>query len=275
MPELPEVETIRRSLEATVCGRLIREVLVREQRLRHPVDCNALASVVGHRIQCLGRRGKYLLIRLDDGRTVLVHLGMSGRLGLYSPRVPLLAHDHVIFSLEQELQLRYYDPRRFGAIIVLDKGRDGEADMLAALGPEPLSSEFTPSYLMERARGRRVAVKAFLMDSKVVAGVGNIYASEALFVAGIDPRRTAGSLSKEEWRGLHQAVRRVLRDAIRQGGTTLRDGGFRDPAGEAGYFQTKVKVYGRAGMPCGRCGGVVVKTVVGGRSSYYCPCCQR
>lgn len=275
MPELPEVESVRRFLEGRVCGCSITAVEVREERLRHYLDGAALCSVVGCRIVALGRRGKYLLIALDDGRTVIIHLGMSGHVRLCPPGLPIERHDHVLFSLGAEWQLRYNDPRRFGTVQVLEKGEAEVNSSLANLGPEPLSDAFTAAYLQGRARGRSMAVKSFLMDGRVVAGVGNIYANEALFRAGINPSRAAGSLSADEWRYLRRAVRGVLRAAIKRGGTTLRDESFRNPAGERGYFQVRLHVYGREGLPCRRCGGTIARVRLSGRSTYFCAGCQR
>ncbi|MCR4439195.1 MAG: bifunctional DNA-formamidopyrimidine glycosylase/DNA-(apurinic or apyrimidinic site) lyase [bacterium] len=275
MPELPEVETIRRSLEAKICGRPITGVEVRDGRLRHPVDKAAVCSVVGRRIVALGRRGKYLLMTLDDGRMVVIHLGMSGHLRLCAPGSPLERHDHVLFTLGADWQLRYNDPRRFGTVQVVKNAEIEQRGAFANLGPEPLSGAFTAAYLRGRAQGRSVAVKSFLMDCRVVAGVGNIYANEALFRAGINPLRAAGSLSALEWRRLRRTVREVLRAAIKRGGTTLGDERFRNPEGEKGYFQVRLDVYGREGLPCPRCGANIVRVRLAGRSTYFCPGCQR
>ncbi len=275
MPELPEVETIRRHLAAKVCGMVITGVEVRDQRLRRPVETEVLCGLVGRRMVAIGRRGKYLLVHLDDGRTLVLHLGMSGHVVLCPRGAPADKHDHVVFALDSHMELRYNDPRRFGAIMVMDDKTLGEGGGWACLGPEPLGEGLTVRYLQERAAGRRVPVKVFLMDGRVVAGVGNIYANEALYKAGIDPRRSASSLSEAEWQRVRRAIRAVLRAAIRQGGTTLRDEGFRNPAGEGGYFQVRLAVYGREGMPCQRCGLPIVRAVVAGRSTYYCPSCQR
>ncbi|MBC7186441.1 MAG: bifunctional DNA-formamidopyrimidine glycosylase/DNA-(apurinic or apyrimidinic site) lyase [Calditrichaeota bacterium] len=274
MPELPEVESVRRFLEGRICGFSITGVEVREGRLRHHVDSAALCSVVGCRIASLDRRGKYLLMGLDDGRVVVIHLGMSGHVRLCGPGVPIERHDHVLFTLGSEWQLRYNDPRRFGTVQVLEKAEAEAKSAFANLGPEPLSDAFTAAHLRARAQGRSIAVKSFLMDGRIVAGVGNIYANEALFRAGINPLRAAGSLSAEEWRHLRRAVREVLRAAIKRGGTTLRDEGFRNPGGERGYFQVRLHVYGREGLPCRRCGGTIVRVRLGGRSTYFCAGCQ-
>lgn len=275
MPELPEVETIRRYLATKVCGMVITGVEVRDQRLRQPVDTSVLRGLVGRRMVAFGRRGKYLLVHLDDGRTMVVHLGMSGHVQLCPRGAPAGKHDHVVFTLGSDTELRYNDPRRFGAILVVDDKTWGDGGACACLGPEPFDDALTVHYLQERAAGRRVPVKVFLMDGRVVAGVGNIYANEALYKAGINPQRPACSLSEGEWRRLRRAIRGVLRAAIKQGGTTLLDEGFRNPAGEGGYFQVRLAVYGREGSPCRRCGFPLVRTVVARRSTYYCPRCQR
>lgn len=272
MPELPEVETIRRGLAPHVLGRRIERVLVREPRLRWPVAANLAARLRGRTIVATDRRGKYLLLALDNGDRLIVHLGMSGRLFVLEPGHPLRKHDHVDLELEGGVLLRYQDPRRFGALLLWEAGAESHP-LLQDMGPEPFSAEFSGDYLYQRARGRRVPVKSFLMDGRIVVGAGNIYAAEALFRAGIRPARPAGRVSRAEYAKLADQVRAVLTDAIAQGGTTLRD--FAGAHGDAGYFQQHLAVYGREGEPCDVCGTKIRRLVIGQRASCYCPRCQR
>jgi formamidopyrimidine-DNA glycosylase len=274
MPELPEVETVRRSLHTTLVGRRFDAVEVRDHRLRRPVDEVRLRrGVCGRRVEDLTRRGKYLLIHLEGEQRLLIHLGMSGRLLLVPASTPLEPHVHVCFDVEGDLHLRFRDPRRFGVVEAMDSSSINTDPRLSQLGVEPLSRACTARYFYERSRGRKRPVKNFLMDARQVVGVGNIYANEALFLAGIHPQRAAGRVSAPGWERLSRAVKRVLRDAIRQGGTTLND--FRDANGEAGYFQVFLRVYGREGEKCRRCGGAIRRRVLAGRSSFYCCGCQR
>jgi formamidopyrimidine-DNA glycosylase len=255
-------------------GRRIEEVEVREHRLRVPVDARALRlQTCGRRVVALSRRGKYLLIHLEDERRLLVHLGMTGRLHLLPRDAPREAHVHVAFRLDDGLELRFRDHRRFGMVAAMPASALRSDARLAALGVEPLSRACTARHLFARSRGRRRPVKNFLLDGRQVAGIGNIYACEALHLAGIHPRRAAGRLGYERWESLTRAMKRVLRGSIRQGGTTLRD--FQDADGEAGYFRVHLRVYGRAGEPCRRCGVTIRRVVQAGRSTFYCPRCQR
>jgi formamidopyrimidine-DNA glycosylase len=273
MPELPEVEVLRRSLERPLVGRRFARVAVRETRLREPVDAAALAGVTGRRVKSLGRRSKYLLIHLERGATLVVHLGMSGRLTLAPATTPPLPHEHLVFDLDGGERLRFVDPRRFGLVFVQETAALLTDRHFAGLGVEPLDGELDGALLHRLAAGRRGPVKAFLMDATVVVGVGNIYASEALFAAGIHPRRSVARLSAGRWERLATAVRETLTRAIAQGGTTLND--FVDGAGASGYFQVSLRVYDRAGESCRRCGRTVRRLVMAGRSTYYCPGCQR
>ncbi len=270
MPELPEVETIRRGIAPHVTGRCIEAVTVREPRLRWPVPADLSARIVNCTVGGVERRGKYLLFDLDRGR-LLIHLGMSGRLYVLTPDVAPIRHDHLDLHLSGGVLLRFHDPRRFGAVLPLDG--DTLHPLLAGMGPEPLSQDFSAGYLHRLARGRRVPVKSFLMDGHVVAGVGNIYASESLFRAGIRPTLAAGRVSLPRYQRLVVAVRETLERAIRQGGTTLRD--FSDAHGQAGYFQQELMVYGRGGEPCRVCASVIRRQVTNQRSGFYCPQCQR
>lgn len=271
MPELPEVETTRRGIEPHVKGQTVTGVEVRQPKLRWPVPAGLSKEVQGARVSSVGRRGKYLLIETSSG-TLIMHLGMSGSLRMVSDHVAPQDHDHVDVSFDNGLTLRLRDPRRFGAVL-WTRSDPHRHPLLAALGPEPLSAGFNGNWLREAARGRRAAVKTLIMNSRIVAGVGNIYASEALFLAGINPARSARRISSPRFERLAGAVKRVLEEALAQGGTTLRD--FVNGAGEPGYFAQSLRVYGREGKPCTHCGAPVKARLLGQRASYYCPRCQR
>ncbi|HPG41549.1 MAG TPA: bifunctional DNA-formamidopyrimidine glycosylase/DNA-(apurinic or apyrimidinic site) lyase [bacterium] len=274
MPELPEVETIRRGIEPVITGKKITAVHILETRLRRPVNEGDFEKwVTGQTITGVGRRSKYLLLNMSNGATLLIHLGMSGHLGLFAPDAPLDKHTHIIFDLENNIQVRYRDPRRFGLLEVAPPGAPAEYASLAGLGPEPLSAEFNGASLAEALAKSGRAIKVALLDMRVAAGVGNIYANEALFAAGIDPRRLCRDLSAAEFDALAAAVKATLSRAIAQGGTTLND--YRNALGEAGFFQLELAVYERDKQPCLKCGAVIERVVLGGRSSYFCPCCQR
>jgi formamidopyrimidine-DNA glycosylase len=270
VPELPEVETTRRGIRSALRGRTVAGLVLREHRLRWPVDRKLGSELAGQRVLEVRRRAKYLLIELERG-TLLAHLGMSGSLRVLPVDAPLLAHDHYDLVLDSRRCLRFNDPRRFGCLLWAT-GDPNEHPLLAGLGPEPLERDFTADHLAAKARRRRVAIKPFLMDQRVVVGVGNIYASEALFRAGINPRRAAGRVSRERLAGLVQSVRDVLGEAIRQGGTTLRD--YVNAEGTPGYFRQKLFVYERAGEPCRTCGTPIRQFTQGQRSTYHCPVCQ-
>jgi formamidopyrimidine-DNA glycosylase len=271
MPELPEVETTRRGLLPHVVGRRIRDVVVRDARLRWPVPRDLKRRLAGEQILDIRRRGKYLLFDCRKGH-LLVHLGMSGRLTLVPDDTPARKHDHVDVRLEGRQSLRLTDPRRFGAMLWLAEPAENHA-LLKNLGLEPLEPEFTGEALHRRARGRRVAVKQFLMNGVIVTGVGNIYASEALFRAGIHPSRSAGRISAARWERLAQAVRATLESALASGGSTLRD--FASAEGRAGHFQHQHAVYGREGKPCRVCKTPIRALRQGQRSTFFCPSCQR
>jgi formamidopyrimidine-DNA glycosylase len=271
VPELPEVETTRRGLAPHVRGRRIRALKVYERRLRWPVPARLPAELAGQRIVASGRRAKYLLLRLESG-ALLVHLGMSGNLRLVPAASPRVRHDHFDLVLDSDRALRFNDPRRFGSLLYV-RGDPLAHPLLARLAPEPFAREFDAAYLWRITRGRRVALKQLLMNSRLVVGVGNIYASEALFRARIRPRRQARSLKRAEAAGLVRAVRAVLSQAIRAGGTTLRD--YRRADGSPGYFRQRLYVYERAGLPCRRCRTKVRALTQGQRSTYYCPTCQK
>ncbi len=271
MPELPEVETTRRGIAPLLEGRRVRAVEVREPRLRWPVPPALARELPGQPIESVSRRAKFLLVRSPAGHLIL-HLGMSGSLRVVSNNVPPEKHDHLDVVMEDGRCLRLRDPRRFGAALWTTEDPLAHP-LLRDLGPEPLQGGFNAETLYRLSRSRRVAVKSFIMNSHVVAGVGNIYASEALFLAGIHPTRPAGRISRARYERLVEAVRRVLEDAITAGGTTLRD--FVDSDGNPGYFARKLRVYGREGEPCETCGAPVRSRVIGQRSTFFCIRCQR
>ncbi len=269
MPELPEVETSRRGIEPHMVGHTITDIVIRERRLRWPVSEDVDAHLPGQTITSVERRAKYLLINTTDG-TAIMHLGMSGRLSIIDRDTPPFAHDHVDIALDSGKALRLRDPRRFGSL-------HWSADpyghpLLKSLGPEPLSDEFDGDYLWRKSRGRKVAVKLFIMNAAIVVGVGNIYASESLFLAGINPKRAAGRVSRERYELLAMSIKEVLNRAIAAGGTTLND--FLDSDGEAGYFAQELDVYGREDEPCHTCERPITAVVLGQRSTFYCKDCQ-
>ncbi len=270
MPELPEVETTRRGIAPHIEGCRIDRLVVRQPRLRWPVPAELAERLPGQQIRAVRRRGKYLLIDVDDG-ALLLHLGMSGSLRILDDGQPVGKHDHIDIELDSGQLLRLTDPRRFGAL--LWQAAAEVHPLLASLGPEPLSDDFTVEYLHSCCQGRRSAIKALIMDSHVVVGVGNIYANEALFMAGIDPRRAAGRVSLQRLEKLVEAIRFVLACAIEQGGTTLRD--FVGGDGKPGYFSQHLNVYGRGGAPCLHCGRILKEVRLGQRSTVFCPGCQR
>ncbi|MEM9383973.1 MAG: bifunctional DNA-formamidopyrimidine glycosylase/DNA-(apurinic or apyrimidinic site) lyase [Pseudomonadota bacterium] len=272
MPELPEVETTRRGIAPHVEGGTLQEVVVRESRLRWPVPPSLPAASAGQPLEGLERRAKYLIFRLPRGN-LLLHLGMSGSVRVIErgKEPALKPHDHVDLCFDRAT-LRLNDPRRFGSLLWSPHPVSSHP-LLAELGPEPLGDAFDGDYLFERSRGRRGAVKNFLMDGHVVVGVGNIYASESLFEAGISPTRPAGRISRARYVRLAQTVRKVLQRAIDSGGSTLRD--FLRSDGSPGYFQLELAVYGREGEPCRTCGTEIRQRVIGQRASYYCLQCQR
>ena len=271
MPELPEVETTRRGLAPLVAGRRIDAMLVYDPRLRWSVPSTLAGRVAGRRIDALDRRSKYLLFRLGND-TLLVHLGMTGSLRAFTTAPPRRPHDHVDFVLDSGVTLRYHDPRRFGAILWLPHPAAAHP-LLAKLGPEPFDAACDSAYLWQATRSRTTAIKLVLMDNHVVVGVGNIYANESLFRAGIRPTTPANRVSKLRLARLVAEVRATLTDALAKGGSTLRD--FVDSRGEPGYFQLDYFVYGRQGLPCRVCGALIRQIRQGGRATSYCPRCQR
>jgi formamidopyrimidine-DNA glycosylase len=271
MPELPEVETTRRGITPHLVGRRIASVVVREPQLRWPVPAGIETRLAGQRIEAIERRAKYLLLRMPAG-TLILHLGMSGSLRVVPTTTAIHKHDHVDLILDDERCLRLRDPRRFGAMLWTEQDPQAHP-LLASLGPEPLTSQFEGAYLFRLSRGRRVAVKTFIMNSQVVVGVGNIYANEALFGARIDPRRAAGRISRERYDHLADMIKTVLVEAIGFGGTTLRD--FVREDGRPGYFRASLKVYGHADKPCPSCGLPLRSVRLGQRATVFCSRCQR
>jgi len=270
MPELPEVETTLRGIAPHVCGRTLTRLVVRQPKLRWPIPAELTELLPGQTLRQIGRRGKYLLLEFERG-TALIHLGMSGSLRLVSRVEPALFHDH--FDMEfGELVLRYCDPRRFGCLL-WEPGQVDDHELLRHLGPEPLTEAFGAEYLYARSRKRTQAVKQFIMDSKVVVGVGNIYANESLFMAGIKPLRKAGSLTRKDCAALVADIKFVLERSITQGGTTLRD--FVGGDGKPGYFKQQLLVYGRGGLPCSRCQQPLKEVRMNDRTTVYCVHCQR
>jgi len=277
MPELPEIETIRRSVADLIAGAKITAVEVFQTRQVATHDPAAFAAAVsGRRLVRFERRGKYLILGLDDGQRLVIHLRMTGQLLVCRPEAPVARHTHVVFHLEDGRQLRYRDVRRFGRIYLLGPepfSQQARAPgCLRRLGPEPLDPEFTSAAFCERLRGRRGALKPLLLRQDFIAGLGNIYADEALHRARLHPLRPAHSLTPAECEALFGAIREVLTEAIVWGGTTIAD--FRDGYGRSGAFRQRLRVYGRQGEPCLTCGQTVVKIRVAGRSSHFCPRCQ-
>lgn len=285
MPELPEVETVRRGLAPALEGRRILSVRLNRPDLRFPFPPQLAQRLSGRRVERIDRRAKYLLVRLADGQTLLSHLGMSGRYSIEAERMAEQPgdfvhaapanprHDHVVFEVEGGVTIRYNDPRRFGFMDLFE--RDGDSPYLAGLGPEPNSNGFSDAYLSAALTGRRTPVKAALLDQRIVAGLGNIYVCEALHRAGISPRRIASTIPGRRAERLAPAVRAVIEEAIAAGGSTLRD--FASADGALGYFQHRFRTYGREGGACVTpgCSGTVGRIVQSGRSTFFCGTCQR
>lgn len=282
MPELPEVETVRRGLAPVMEGAVIAQADVNRPDLRWPFPSDMAARLTGRRVLGLRRRSKYILADLDSGETLLIHLGMSGRmlisgdpLGQFVHNHPAPEkHDHVVLHMDNGARVTFNDPRRFGAMDLLDTATADQHKLLAVLGPEPLGNAFNEDVLVRAFKGKASPVKSALLDQRIVAGLGNIYVCEALFRAGVSPRRKAGNISQARVRTLVPIIREVLSDAIAAGGSSLRD--FRQADGELGYFQHSFDVYGREGQPCRTpgCTGTVQRIVQSGRSSFYCVLCQ-
>ncbi|WP_101926243.1 bifunctional DNA-formamidopyrimidine glycosylase/DNA-(apurinic or apyrimidinic site) lyase [Luteimonas rhizosphaerae] len=270
MPELPEVETTRAGLMPHVLGRTVTGVVLRRPDLRWPIPPEIATQLPGQRIDAIRRRAKYLLLDTGAG-SALLHLGMSGSLRVLPPQTAVGPHDHVDLALDSGQVLRFNDPRRFGCLLWQTSGETHA--LLRALGPEPLDDTFDGDHLFFASRGRRAPVKTFLMDQRIVVGVGNIYAAEALHAAGISPLRDAGKVSRARYARLADEVKRILAYAIGRGGTTLRD--FISPDGAPGYFEQELAAYGRGGQPCPRCGGALKQASIGQRTTVWCPRCQR
>jgi len=271
VPELPEVETTRLGLAPHVQGQTIRTAVVRNPHLRWPVPKHLARLVAGRRIERLERRSKYLLLDCGGGWLIL-HLGMSGSLRVVPADRPPGAHDHLDIVLESGQALRLHDPRRFGAVL-WQPGEATRNKLLRDIAPEPFDPRFNAQWLFQHTRGRRAAIKSLLMDQRLVCGVGNIYANESLFRAGIHPGRAAGRIGEQRYARLVEAIRATLTEAIRAGGSTLRD--FVNADGNPGYFQQQYFVYGRAGEPCRLCSTAIRTVRIGQRSAFYCPRCQR
>jgi formamidopyrimidine-DNA glycosylase len=273
MPELPEVEVIRRGLAPLVAGRTICQVIRSDKPLRLSLSRHSLVyALLGKKIKSTKRRAKYLLLIMDDGSLLCIHLGMSGRLGLFLESTPEAKHDHLRLLLDDSMEIRFNDPRRFGSVQIFTSRAEAEKKLFRLLGPEPFSKKFTPAYLYMRAQSHRLPVKNFLMDNRQVVGIGNIYASEILFAAGIAPLTPANMIDKKDWQRVIENVRTILAKAIKAGGTTISD--FVGHSGEEGFFQLSLKVYGRSGSPCLVCGTPIMKIVLSGRSTFFCPRCQ-
>ena len=275
MPELPEVETVRRGLALKISGRRIVRAELRRPDLRRPFPPALAARLDGARIGALGRRGKYILIELDSDGLLLLHLGMSGRLTVGSAALPAAPHDHVVLMLDDGTVVRFNDPRRFGLVDYLKRGDEAQHPLLAGLGQEPLEPGFNGAYLGAALAGKMTPIKAALLDQRIVAGLGNIYACEALFRAGVSPRRLARSIGPARAARLAGAIQTVLTEAIAAGGSTLRD--YVQADGALGYFQHRWAVYGHEGDPCPgcNCGGGVCRIVQSGRSTFFCAKRQR
>jgi formamidopyrimidine-DNA glycosylase len=276
MPELPEVETVMRGLAARLTGRQIARICAARPDLRWPLPERLAARLRGRRIEGFLRRGKYILMRLSGGESLLLHLGMSGRIRLTEGRTEPVAHEHLVLETTDGCRVGFVDPRRFGSVDLLPTDKEEQHPRLARLGPEPMSAAFKASVLGAALAGRQTTIKAALLDQGVVAGLGNIYVCEALFRAGISPRRVAGNLGAARIARLHTAIRETLADAIAAGGSSFSD--YVQPDGELGYFQHSWRVYGRERCPScpgpPRCSGIV-RIVQGGRSTFFCPRLQR
>jgi formamidopyrimidine-DNA glycosylase len=279
MPELPEVETVRRGLVPRLVGHRIVRLIQRRRDLRVPLPAKFAQKVEGRTVQAIDRRAKYLLIRLDDGQTLIAHLGMSGRMTLFdaasAAEHPFQRHDHVVIETDEGWQVRFNDARRFGLMLLTPSETVQRHKLFKGLGPEPLDETFDGPALAARLKGRRTPIKAALLDQKTLVGIGNIYACEALFLSGISPRRSAHTIQGERADRLVASLKSVLLRSIDDGGSTLRD--HVQPGGELGYFQTRFNVYDRAGglCPTRDCGRTVKRLVQSGRSTFYCARCQR
>ena len=275
MPELPEVETSRRGIEPHLLNKKIKDVIVRQHKLRWPIPKSLAKKLNNKKFTQLDRRGKYLLLKFQHGDTtdtIIIHLGMSGSLRICTPSTPIGKHDHIDFIFSNKKVLRLTDPRKFGCVLWTNQPIE-QHKLLSKLGPEPLEDNFNTDYLYQQSRKRSCSIKSFIMNSHIVVGVGNIYASESLFIAGINPKRKAGSLSKLRCEKLVIAIKQILKAAIKQGGTTLRD--FTREDGQPGYFAQQLQVYGRAHEACPSCGKAIKQISQQNRSTFYCTNCQK
>ncbi len=272
MPELPEVEVTKQSLEQHLQGQYIKSINIREKRLRWDLDQTTLNSLLGQKIHSLSRRGKYILINTEPG-SALLHLGMSGSIGILENDQPLKKHDHFDLIMSSNQIIRFNDPRRFGSFIWAGKNPEAHK-LLNKLGPEPLENNDLGTHLYRLSKGRKTSVKAFIMNAQIVVGVGNIYASEALFISGIHPKRKANRISKKRYERLATAIQETLTKSIEMGGTTLRDFSYSQGEEKIGYFKQELFTYGRTGAECKCCRSLVRQMVLSGRSSFYCANCQ-
>ena len=273
MPELPEVEVVCQGLVPHLKGRVFKKVTVSRFSLRRPVPRKMLQKwAVDTTVVAVRRRAKYCIIELSNGARLIFHLGMTGRLGIFPETITPIKHDHCRFVMDNDMEFRFNDARRFGSLQVVAPHED-EEDLFVGLGPEPFAKEFCSEYLRARSAGRQQPVKNFLMDNRVVVGIGNIYASETLFEAGLSPLRPAKEVNSKEWQKVVSHARIVLKRAIKAGGSTISD--FVSSSGEPGYFQLKLKVYGRSGQECKACGGIIQKKVLAGRATFFCEKCQK
>ena len=274
MPELPEVEVIKRGLVLHLPGRKVLEIVTGNRKLRQPMPRKNLQEFIqGARIKSVDRRAKFLLLTMHNGAVLIIHLGMTGRLGIFPADSPRAKHDHLRLQLNNGMQLRFNDIRRFGLIEVIPPGKGLANTMLSNIGPEPFGQEFNPRYLRQLAADKNRPIKNFLMDSRVVAGIGNIYACEILFHAGLNPAKKISTLSINEWENIVAGTHHVLTKAIDSGGTTISD--FVNASGKSGYFQLELRTYGRQGKPCKNCSTPIARKTMAGRSTFFCPECQK
>jgi len=275
MPELPEVEVTRLGLLPHLPGRTICDIKWSDKRLRSPIPHELLQTAIrGQTVRTLERRAKYLLLRMDSGSVMIIHLGMTGKLGIFSQTAPTARHDHLILCLDDGREMRFNDCRRFGEIKVWPAAEANslEREFNNNKGIEPLGNGFTISNIQKQCQGRRQPIKTFLMDGRRIAGIGNIYANEILFGAGIHPETPVNRISSSQWQDIIEQSRRILKKAIAAGGSTISD--FIGSSGQPGYFQLQLAVYGKKDHPCPRCKTPIVKGTIGGRATFYCPSCQ-
>jgi formamidopyrimidine-DNA glycosylase len=274
MPELPEVEVIMRGITPHIQDKTFSQISWSNHKLRLPIPRKKLQSLIeGTKITEVARRAKYLIISVNNGAMLVIHLGMTGNLGIFPKTQKKAKHDHLCFLMEDGMELRYNDTRRFGSIQVFGKNDVKRDNFFGSLGPEPFWDDFSASYLMKKAKGRQQPIKNFLMDSRVVVGIGNIYANEILFATGFRPTRAIGRLTSKNWAEIIKKTRTILTDAISAGGSTISD--FVNSSGEKGYFQLSLKVYGHKGEKCPQCGNIIEKIVMAGRATFFCGKCQK